>query len=139
MLQAMNTGHDGSMTTCHANSAIDAFSRLETMVMMGASGVPDKVIRQMLTAAIHIVIHMTRLHDGSRKITSICEVRGIEEDRVEIDEIFQFERWGQSEQGRSLGAFKASGHIPKVLDRLKAYGVHVSPSMFEEVVEVKDR
>jgi pilus assembly protein CpaF len=138
MLQAMNTGHDGSMTTCHANSAQDAFSRLETMVMMGASGVPDKVIRQMLTAAIHIVLHMTRLHDGSRKITSIVEVRGIEDDQVVIDPIFQFERWGQSERGRSMGAFKATGHQPRVMGRLQAYGVNLSPSIFEEMVEVKD-
>lgn len=136
MLQAMNTGHDGSMTTCHANSAIDAFSRLETMVMMGAGGVPDKVIRQMLTAAIHIVIHMTRVQDGSRKITSVAEVRGVEKDQVAIDEIFTFERWGQSDRGRSIGAFKASGHTPKVLDRLRAYGVNLSPAIFEEVVEV---
>jgi pilus assembly protein CpaF len=139
MLQAMNTGHDGSMTTCHANSSIDAFSRLETMVMMGASGVPDKVIRQMLTAAIHIVCHMTRLTDGSRKITSIAEVRGIEDEQVAIDEVFTFERRGQGAHGRSLGAFKATGHRPRVLDRLKAYGVHVSAAMFNEVVEIKDK
>src|SRR4051812_42458009 len=102
MLQAMNTGHDGSMTTCHANTAQDTFSRLETMVMMGAGGVPDKVIRQMLTAAIHIVIQMHRLQDGSRKVTSIAEVRGIEGDRVAIDEIFTFDRQGQSESGKSI-------------------------------------
>jgi pilus assembly protein CpaF len=139
MLQAMNTGHDGSMTTCHANSAYDAFSRLETMVMMGASGVPDKVIRQMLTAAIHIVIHMTRLQDGSRKITTIAEVRGIERDRVEVDEIFTFDRHGQSQSGRSLGKFRATGHRPRVLDRLKAYGVNLSPSVFQEQMEIKDK
>jgi pilus assembly protein CpaF len=107
--------------------------------MMGAAGVPDKVIRQMLTAAIHLVIHMTRLNDGSRKVTCIAEVRGVEDDMVVIDEIFRFERWGQSEHGRSLGAFRATGHIPKVLERLKAYGVHVSPSMFTGSVEIEDR
>jgi pilus assembly protein CpaF len=139
MLQAMNTGHDGSMTTCHANSAYDAFSRLETMVMMGASGVPDKVIRQMLTAAIHIVVHMTRLQDGTRKITTIAEVRGVERDRVEVDDVFTFDRHGQGESGRSLGKFRATGHRPKVLDRLKSYGVNLSPSIFAEEMEVKDR
>jgi pilus assembly protein CpaF len=136
MLQAMNTGHDGSMTTCHANSALDAFSRLETMVMMGASGVPDKVIRQMLTAAIHIVLHMTRLQDGSRKITSIAEVSGVERSQVVLDEIFTFERRGQSGRGRSMGAFRASGRIPRVMDRLRAFGVNLSPAVFEEVMEV---
>lgn len=138
MLQAMNTGHDGSMTTCHANSAHDAFSRLETMVMMGATGVPDKVIRQMLAAAVHIVLHVTRLTDGARKIATVAEVRGVDRDRVEIDEIFTFERHGQSESGRSLGAFRATGHKPKVLDRLKAYGIHLPTSIFEERVEVAD-
>src|SRR4051794_35461486 len=137
MLQAMNTGHDGSMTTCHANSSQDTFSRLETMVMMGAGGVPDKVIRQMLTAAIHIVIQMHRLQDGTRRITNIAEVRGTEGDRVAIDQVFTFERRGQSEDGKSLGAFRATGHKPKVLDRLKAYGVHLEASVFEECVEVK--
>ncbi|MDZ4802364.1 MAG: CpaF family protein [Bryobacteraceae bacterium] len=136
MLQAMNTGHDGSMTSLHANTARDAFSRLETMTMMGAQGVPDRVIRQMITAAVHIVVQMTRLHDGSRKITNISEVRGIEGDRIEIDEIFNFDRLGQSESGKSLGTFRASGHRPKVLERLKAYGVHIESSVFEEVLEI---
>jgi pilus assembly protein CpaF len=137
MLQAMNTGHDGSMTTCHANSALDAFARLETMVMMGASGVPDQVIRQMLTAAIHIVLHMTRLQDGSRKVTSIAEVRGVEKHRVVIDEIFTFERSGQSDRGRSTGLWRGCGHPPRVMERLHAYGVNLSPATFDEIVEVQ--
>jgi pilus assembly protein CpaF len=140
MLQAMNTGHDGSMTTCHANSAFDAFSRLETMVMMGAQGVPDKVIRQMLTAAIHVVVHMTRMQDGSRRITTVAEVRGVERDRVEIDEIFTFDRKGQGEKsGRSLGTFRGTGHRPRAMDRLRAYGVNLSPSIFSERVEIEDK
>lgn len=139
MMQAMNTGHDGSMTTCHANTAIDAFSRLETMVMMGASSVPDRVIRQMLTSAVHLVVQMTRLQDGSRRITSIAEVRGIEDDRVEIDEVFTFERKGQSARGRSVGAFRATGHRPKVLDRLRAYGIILPAAVFEEHFEVGDK
>jgi pilus assembly protein CpaF len=136
MLQAMNTGHDGSMTSLHANTAQDAFSRLETITMMGAQGVPDRVIRQMITAAVHIVVQMTRLHDGTRKITNISEVKGIDGDRIAISEIFTFERRGQSESGKSLGAFRASGHKPKVLDRLKAYGVHIESSVFEEYLEI---
>jgi len=136
MLQAMNTGHDGSMTSLHANTAQDAFSRLETMTMMGAQGVPDRVIRQMITAAVHIVIQMTRLHDGARKVTNISEVRGTEGDRIAIDEIFVFDRKGQSEAGKSLGTFRATGHKPKVMERLKAYGVHIESSVFEEVLEI---
>jgi pilus assembly protein CpaF len=138
MLQAMNTGHDGSMTTCHANSTVDAFSRLETMVMMGTN-VPDKVVRQMLTSAINIILQMIRLPDGSRKIVSIAEVRGIEGDHVGLDEIFTFDRQGVSESGRSLGRFRATGHIPRVSTRLKAYGVKLPTSMFHEVVEVGGR
>jgi pilus assembly protein CpaF len=138
MLQAMNTGHDGSMTTCHANSAFDAFSRLETMVMMGTN-VPDKVVRQMLSSAINIILQMIRLPDGSRKVVSIAEVRGIEGDHVALDEIFTFDREGVAESGRSLGRFRATGHIPVVSARLKAYGVNLSNSMFHEVVEVGDR
>ncbi|MBC8168055.1 MAG: CpaF family protein [Bryobacteraceae bacterium] len=139
MLQAMNTGHDGSMTTCHANTAQDAFSRLETMVMMGASGVPDKVIRQMLVAAVHVVVQMTRLQDGNRKITSIAEVRGIENNQVVIDEIFTFHRAGQSERGKSVGTFRASGHRPRLLERMKAYGIHLQDSLFDEQMEIADK
>ncbi len=136
MLQAMNTGHDGSMTSLHANTAQDAFSRLETMTMMGAQGVPDRVIRQMITAAVHVVVQMTRLHDGTRKITNISEVRGIDGDRIAIDPIFVFDRKGQSESGKSLGTFRGTGHRPKVLDRLKAYGVAIEDAVFEETMEI---
>jgi pilus assembly protein CpaF len=139
MLQAMNTGHDGSMTTCHANSAVDAFSRLETMVMMGTSNVPDKVVRQMLASAVHIIVQMNRLMDGSRKIMSIAEVRGVEGDHIVLDDVFTFEREGVSATGRSLGRFRATGHVPRVLARLKAYGIKLPKSVFEEVVEVKER
>ncbi len=92
MMQAMNTGHDGSMTTTHANSTRDAFSRLETMVMMASQNVPDRVIRQMLTSAIQIVVHCARLNDGTRKLTSISEVLGVEGDHVEMQDIFLLER-----------------------------------------------
>jgi pilus assembly protein CpaF len=132
MLQAMNTGHDGSMTTCHANSALDAFSRLETMVMMGTANVPDRVVRQMLASAVQIIVHMNRLTDGSRKITGIAEVRGVERDHVILDDIFTFEREGISGTGKALGTFRATGHVPRVCERLKAYGINLSKSVFEE-------
>ncbi len=132
MLQAMNTGHDGSMTTVHANSPRDAFSRLETMVMMASQHVPDKVIRQQLASAINIVVHCARLSDGTRKVTGIAEVVGVENDQVEMQDIFEFERTGISPRGKVLGSFRASGNTPICLERLKAYGIHLPASIFHE-------
>jgi pilus assembly protein CpaF len=139
MLQAMNTGHDGSMTTVHANSPRDAFSRLETMVMMASQHVPDKVIRQQLTSAINVVAHTARLSDGTRKVTGIAEVLGVEHDQVVMRDLFEFERTGVSARGRVLGRFRALGVRPDCLDRLKSYGIHLSASIFQEQHEVKDK
>jgi pilus assembly protein CpaF len=139
MLQAMNTGHDGSMTTVHANSPRDAFSRLETMVMMASQHVPDKVIRQQLASAINIVVHCSRLTDGSRRVTAIGEVEGVENDRVQVRDIYEFERTGMSPRGRVLGRFRSTGARPVCLDRLKAYGIHLPVSIFHEEHEVKER
>ncbi len=139
MMQAMNTGHDGSMTTTHANSARDAFSRLETMVMMASQNIPDKVIRQMLASAVNIVVHCARLTDGSRKIVGISEVSGIEGEQLEMQDIFLFERTGVSQRGHVLGRFAATGARPACLDRLKSYGIHLLPAIFEETQDVKER
>ena len=139
MLQAMNTGHDGSMTTVHANSPRDAFSRIETMVMMASQHVPDKVIRQQLASAINIVLHCARMSDGTRKVTGIAEVRGVENDRVATEDIFEFERSGISRRGQVLGRFRATGVHPACLERLKAYGVHVPVSVFQQEHEVKEK
>ena len=139
MLQAMNTGHDGSMTTVHANSPRDAFSRLETMVMMASQHVPDKVIRQQLASAIHVVAHCARLSDGSRKVTGIAEVVGVENDQVEMQDLFEFERTGISARGKVVGRFRATGARPLCLDRLKAYGIHLSGSIFQEEHEVREK
>ncbi|MBN8733748.1 MAG: CpaF family protein [Acidobacteria bacterium] len=138
MMQAMNTGHDGSMTTVHANSAREAFSRLETMVMMASQHIPDRVIRQMLTSAVNIVLHCTRLQDGTRRVTSICEVIDTDGESVDMQDIFTFDREGMSPRGRVIGRFRGSGVKPKCLNRLKAYGVHISPEIFSEVQEVRD-
>jgi pilus assembly protein CpaF len=138
MLQAMNTGHDGSMTTIHANAPRDAFSRLETMVMMASQRVPDKVIRQQLASAINLVVHCSRLADGSRKITGIAEVIGVEGDQVEMNDIFQFDRSGVSARGKVVGAFRGLSQ-PRCLDRLRGYGVHLAKAIFHEVAEVADR
>src|SRR5947209_3264673 len=139
MLQAMNTGHDGSMTTVHANTTRDAFSRLETIVMMASQHVPDKVIRQQLASAIHIVMQCSRLADGTRKLIGIAEVLGIEDDQVEMQDLFEFERTGISPRGKVLGRFRATGARPVCLDRLKSYGIHLSNSIFQEVHEVKEK
>ena len=132
MMQAMNTGHDGSMTTVHANTARDAFSRLETMVMMASQHVPDYVIRQMLSAAVQVVVHMNRLPDGSRKIVTIAEVTETDGESLEMHDIFRLEREGMSQSGKVLGRFRGTGYVPKVMQRLKSYGIHVSPSIFNE-------
>jgi pilus assembly protein CpaF len=132
MMQAMNTGHDGSMTTVHANAPRDAFSRLETMVMMASQHIPDRVIRQMLASAIHLVIHCARLSDGTRRVTSISEVVEVRHDKVEMQDIFMFDREGISERGRVMGKFRATGVRPLCLDRLRGYGVRLSESIFHE-------
>jgi len=139
MMQAMNTGHDGSMTTCHANTAKDAFSRLETMVMMASSSIPDRVIRQMLVSAVQVVIQISRLTDGSRKVISISEVAGVENDQVVLQDIFRFDRTGVGRNGRALGAFRASGLRSVNEARMRAYGVKLNEAIFEEVHEIVDR
>jgi len=139
MMQAMNTGHDGSMTTTHANSPRDAFSRLETMVMMASAHVPDTVIRQMLASAVQIVIHCARLTDGSRRLTAISEVSMPEDEELRIQNIFALERTGMSARGQVMGSFVATGLKPEVLERMKAYGVHLPSSIFTERHELKER
>ena len=138
MMQAMNTGHDGSMTTTHANTGRDAFSRLETMVMMASQSIPDRVIRQMLASAVNLVVHCARLTDGTRKVVSIAEVTGIEGDLVKIEDIFLFEREGISPGGRVLGHFRGQKYRPVCGDRIRSYGIKLDDAIYDEVVEVKD-
>ncbi|HXJ42511.1 MAG TPA: CpaF family protein [Bryobacteraceae bacterium] len=139
MLQAMNTGHDGSMTTIHANAPRDAFSRLETMVMMASQNVPDRVIRQQLASAIHLVVQCSRLSDGTRKITAVAEVIGVSGDQVQMQDLFEFERIGISPRGKVVGRFRGMGNQPQCLDKLRGCGIHLSKSIFDEVVEVQDK
>ena len=138
MMQAMNTGHDGSMTTTHANTGRDAFSRLETMVMMASSSIPDRVIRQMLASAVNLVVHCARLTDGTRKVVSISEVAGMTGDELDIKDIFLFEREGISAGGRVLGHFRGQHYKPVCADRIRSYGVKLDDSIYDEVHEVKD-
>ncbi len=136
MLQAMNTGVEGSMSTVHANTPRDAFSRLETMVMMADLEIPTRVILQQLASAIKLVVQVSRLQDGTRKILSISEVLGVRDDKVHLQEIFAFERTGVTDAGKVQGRFRATGNAPKLLDRLRVSGIQLPPHIFEENVPV---
>jgi pilus assembly protein CpaF len=136
MLQAMNTGVEGSMSTVHANTPRDAFSRLETMVMMADLEIPTRVILQQLASAIKLVVQVSRLQDGTRKILSISEVLGVKDDRMDLQEVFGFERLGVNDAGKVQGRFKATGVTPKILERLRVSGIQVPPSIFSETVDV---
>jgi len=131
MLQAMNTGHEGSMTTIHANSARDALTRLENMVGMAGMTVPPKAFRQQLMSALSVVIQISRLTDGRRKIVSIDEITGMEGDIVSMQEIFIFEQTGVGPDGRVRGHFRATGIRPKFMDRLRVRGITVPDNLFD--------
>ncbi|MDX1377278.1 MAG: CpaF family protein [Anaerolineales bacterium] len=130
MLQAMNTGHDGSLTTLHANSPRDALSRLETMVLMAGMDLPLKVVRQQISSAIDLIIQQTRLKDGSRKVTAITEVAGMEGETVVLTDVFKFEQTGVGEGGRIMGDLKATGIRPIFGPRLEAAGFKLSGDIF---------
>ena len=137
MLQAMNTGHDGSMTTIHANSPRDCFHRIETMVLMANVGLTEPVIRQQMVSAVQLVVHMARLHDGSRKVSSIAELVGLDAEGVIVEEIFRFERTGVDEAKHVQGRFRATGYRPQFMDRLHAAGISLPDSVFSELQEVR--
>jgi pilus assembly protein CpaF len=130
MLQAMNTGHDGSLTTLHANSPRDALSRMETMVMMAGMDLPLKVVRQQISSAIDLIIQQTRLKDGSRKVTAITEVAGMEGETVVLTDVFKFEQTGLSQDGKIIGDLKATGIRPIFGPRLEAAGFKLSADIF---------
>jgi pilus assembly protein CpaF len=136
MLQAMNTGVEGSMTTIHANTPRDAFSRLQSMMLMADIEMPARVLVQQMSNAIKLVLQLARLQDGTRKVLTIAEVVGVEEDRVKTKDIFVFERTGVNEQGKVQGRFKWTGYKPKALDRFRMMGVSLSDSVWDEVVSV---
>jgi pilus assembly protein CpaF len=136
MLQAMNTGVEGSMSTVHANTPRDAFSRLETMVMMADLEIPTRVILQQLASAIRLVVQLARLQDGSRKILSISEVVGVRDDQVDMQEIFTFDRVGINDAGKVQGRFRATGVMPRILERFRIGGIQLSERIFEEAVGV---
>ncbi len=131
MLQAMNTGHDGSLTTVHANSPRDALSRLETMVLMAGIDLPVRAIREQVSSAINIILHQSRFSDGSRKVTHISEITGMEGDIITMQDIFVFKQQGYDENGRVLGEFVSTGFIPKFYDELRQRGVELDLSIFK--------
>jgi pilus assembly protein CpaF len=136
MLQAMNTGHEGSMTTIHANTPRDALSRLESMVAMTNMNLPERSVRQQMASAITIVVQATRMSDGTRKITNISEITGMEENVISMQEIFTFERKGIGQDGRVIGVFKPTRIRPRFLERLRVSGVILPPSLFERETQV---
>jgi len=129
MLQAMNTGHEGSMTTIHANNTRDSLSRLETMVLMAGMELPHRAIREQVAAAIDMIVQLERLRDGSRRVVSITEVQGMEGDVITTADIFKFEQSG-FEDGRVIGRLIPTGIRPKFIDRIEQAGIHLPPSIF---------
>jgi pilus assembly protein CpaF len=133
MLQAMNTGHEGSLTTIHANTPRDAVSRLETMILMAGTNLPDRAMREQIASAVDVIIQVSRLADGTRRVMSITEVTGMEGDVITTQEIYRFRRRGIQQDGRVVGTFEASGVRPLFAERLKVSGVELPMAMFEEL------
>src|SRR5499427_6748897 len=136
MLQAMNTGHEGSLTTVHANSQRDALARVENMVSMANLNIPERAIRQQVSAAIHAVVQVARLSDGTRKVLTISEITGMEGDIIAMQDIFLFDRLGIDQHGRVRGVFRATGIRPRFTDRLATAGCRLRPEIFESRLEV---
>ena len=132
MLQAMNTGHDGSLTTLHANTPRDALTRLETMVQMAATSIGEKAMRQQISSAIDLVIQLSRLSDGGRKVMNIAEIVGMEGDVITMQDLFRYDRKGMDDDGNIVGEFRATGIRPKAAERLAAYGVDMEETLFAD-------
>jgi pilus assembly protein CpaF len=136
MLQAMNTGHEGSLTTVHANSHRDALARIENMVSMANLNIPERAVRHQISSAVHAVVQVARLSDGTRKIISISEITGMEAEIISMQDIFVFDRLGIDESGKVRGMFRATGIRPKFAERLATAGCRLRPGLFESRVEV---
>ncbi len=136
MLQAMNTGHEGSMATIHANTTRDALTRLESMVAMSNLNLPEKTVRQQIAAALTIVVQVSRQSDGTRKVVSVSEITGMEENVISMQEIFTFNKKGIGPDGKVIGTFQPTHIRPKFLERLRVAGIFLPPSLFEAVTEV---
>jgi pilus assembly protein CpaF len=136
MLQAMNTGHEGSLTTVHANSPRDALARVENMVSMANLNIPERAVRHQISSAIHGVVQIARLSDGSRKVISVSEITGMEGEVITMQDVFTFERMGVDESGKVRGVFRASGIRPHFADRLAVAGCRLRPALFDALMEV---
>jgi pilus assembly protein CpaF len=136
MLQAMNTGHDGSLTTIHANSPRDAIARMETMSMMANLNLPEKAIRQQIASAVAIIIQISRMSDGTRRITHFTEITGMSEEVVSLQDIFRFEKRGLGPNGKVLGRFHATGIVPKFREKLLTSGIDVPMDIYNHAVDV---
>jgi pilus assembly protein CpaF len=136
MLQAMNTGHDGSITTVHANSPRDAIARVETMAMMGTLALSEKAVRAQIASAVDLIVQISRMSDGSRRITHISEITGTAGDLISMQDLYLFEKKGLGPSGRVKGRFVSTGIVPKFSERLQAAGIHLSSKADEEAVEV---
>ena len=129
MLQAMNTGHDGSMTTAHSNSPRDTLARVETMALMAGMDLPIRAIREQIASAIDLVVHQERLRDGTRKVVNVTEISGMEGDVITMTDIFSFEQRG-IEEGMVIGELRPTGLRPKSIGQIEAAGIHLPPSIF---------
>ncbi len=136
MLQAMNTGHDGSLTTIHANNPREAISRIETMAMMGNIALPEKAIRQQIAAAVHLIVQVSRMSDGTRRVTHISEITGTSGEVISMQDIFLFEKQGLAANNRVRGRFMATGIVPKFAEKLKACGIPLPLNLLDHVMEI---
>jgi len=136
MLQAMNTGHEGSMTTIHANTCRDALSRLESMVAMANINLPERAVRQQITSAIAIVVQLSRMSDGSRRVVSVSEITGMDENVISMHEIFTFEKKGIGPNGLVVGRYQPTRIRPKFLERLRVSGIILAQDIFERSMDV---
>ena len=134
MMQAMNTGHEGSMTTVHANTTRDAINRIEVLIMMAGFEIPTKAMRQMVSSAVNLIVQVNRLSGGKRKVTRISEITGMEGDQMQMHDIFGFEQKGVNEQGHAIGHFYATGVRPRILDKIESRGISLPADTFEKRV-----
>jgi pilus assembly protein CpaF len=136
MIQAMNTGHDGSLTTTHANTARDALARISTLVLMAGVDLPERAIREQISSAIHLIVQTARLQDGSRRVTSVTEVQGMEGNTITLQDIFVFEQTGLTMEGKVKGHLKGMGIIPRCIEKLRAHGENLPVEVFQTALEV---
>jgi pilus assembly protein CpaF len=137
MLQAMNTGHEGSISTVHSNTPRDALARLETMVMMSGMDLPSRAIREQIAAAVHMIVQVGRLSDGSRKVVNVTEIQGMEGNVIVLQDLFLFQQKGVGEGGKVLGTIQATGMVPKFIDRFNAASIHLPAEIFKRTSEVR--